>query len=217
MANSRQHKYHFIYKTTCLITDRYYIGMHSTSNLKDGYIGSGRRLWLSINKHGKENHSFEILEFLPSRLELKAREMAIVNETLLADPMCMNLQLGGGGGFISETHQLKCSAAGGQKTAALIKEDSGYSASHSTKMSIANKRAYLNGKQVKAPDWTGRTHRPEIKAKIGAANSQRQAGSSNSQFGTRWIHHPDFGNRKVNSSDLEDYLAQGYRLGRVMG
>ena len=41
---SKKHKYHYIYKTTCNVTGKYYIGMHSTSNLNDGYIGSGRRL-----------------------------------------------------------------------------------------------------------------------------------------------------------------------------
>lgn len=35
---AERRKYHYIYKTTCLITNRYYIGMHSTDNLEDGYI-----------------------------------------------------------------------------------------------------------------------------------------------------------------------------------
>ena len=44
---------HYIYKTTCNITNKYYIGMHSTSNLEDGYLGSGKRLRYSIRKYGK--------------------------------------------------------------------------------------------------------------------------------------------------------------------
>ena len=88
-------KYHIIYKTTCLVTGKYYIGMHSTDNLNDGYVGSGKHLWRSINKHGLNNHKLEILEHLPSRVALKAREAELVNEDLLQDPMCMNLALGG--------------------------------------------------------------------------------------------------------------------------
>lgn len=49
-------KYHYIYKTKCLLTNKYYIGMHSTDNLDDGYVGSGKRLWYSINKHGLKKH-----------------------------------------------------------------------------------------------------------------------------------------------------------------
>ena len=91
----RQKKYHYIYKTTCNVNGKYYIGMHSTDNLEDGYLGSGKRLWYSINYHGKENHTKKILEFLKNRKELKKREKEIVNEQLLSEELCMNLKLGG--------------------------------------------------------------------------------------------------------------------------
>ena len=48
-------KYHFLYKTTNLINNKYYYGMHSTYKLDDGYLGSGKRLRYSIRKYGKEN------------------------------------------------------------------------------------------------------------------------------------------------------------------
>lgn len=92
------HKYHYIYKTTCFVTGRYYIGMHSTSNLDDEYIGSGQRLSKSIKKYGRTNHSKEILEWLNDRESLKNREKEIVNTSLLTDPNCMNLAIGGEGG-----------------------------------------------------------------------------------------------------------------------
>ena len=60
-------KFHFIYKITNLINNRYYYGMHSTNNLEDGYFGSGKLIRLSIKKYGQNNHRFEILEFLPNR------------------------------------------------------------------------------------------------------------------------------------------------------
>jgi len=71
---------HYIYKTTCDITGRWYIGMHSTYNLEDGYIGSGKTLRRSIRKYGKENHTKEILEFLENREDLAKREKEIVNK-----------------------------------------------------------------------------------------------------------------------------------------
>ena len=63
MKRAQRRKYHYIYKTTCKLTNRYYYGMHSTDNLEDGYKGSGTRLKYSINKHGLENHCCEKLEF----------------------------------------------------------------------------------------------------------------------------------------------------------
>lgn len=100
----KPHKYHYIYKTTCLINEKFYIGMHSTDNLEDNYIGSGKRLWLSIRKYGKENFSIEILEYFPDRNSLKKREIEIVNEELLKNPLCMNLKLGGYGGISTPEH-----------------------------------------------------------------------------------------------------------------
>ena len=70
--------------------------MHSTDDLDDEYFGSGQRLWHSINYHGKEAHSKEILEFLPDRESLRKREAEIVNEEVLSDEKCMNLIMGGG-------------------------------------------------------------------------------------------------------------------------
>ena len=94
----KQHTYHYIYKTTCKVTGKYYVGMHSTSNLEDDYIGSGKRLWYSIKKHGRDNHQKEILEFLSDRKSLKERERELVNDSLIQDPMCMNIMKGGEGG-----------------------------------------------------------------------------------------------------------------------
>lgn len=90
---------HIIYKTTCLTTGRYYIGMHSTDDLDDGYLGSGKHLIRSIEKHGVEQHYREVLEHLPTREALRSREAELVTEELINDRNCMNMQLGGGPGF----------------------------------------------------------------------------------------------------------------------
>ena len=99
----KQKKFHFIYKTTNRLNEKFYVGMHSTNNLEDGYLGGGKRLWYSIQKYGLENHECEILEFLPSREDLKRREAEIINEELLANPLCMNLKFGGEGGCCPAT------------------------------------------------------------------------------------------------------------------
>jgi hypothetical protein len=80
---NKDKKYHFIYKTTNLINSKFYIGMHSTSNLNDGYIGSGKRLKASIKKYGVDNFKFEILEYCNSRQLLAEREKYIVNQEMI--------------------------------------------------------------------------------------------------------------------------------------
>ena len=99
MVRAQRRKYHYIYKITNKLNGKFYIGMHSTDNLDDGYFGSGKIINYSVNKHGIENHRVEILEFLDSREELKKREAEIVNEELLSDPLCMNSKFGGEGGW----------------------------------------------------------------------------------------------------------------------
>ena len=95
----KQKKYHYIYKTTCKITGKFYVGMHSSNSLDDGYLGSGKILGYSRHKYGDENHVREILEFCVSREQLKSREKEIVNEKLLSDPLNINLKYGGEGGW----------------------------------------------------------------------------------------------------------------------
>ena len=73
--------------------------MHSTNNLHDGYIGSGKILKRSIAKYGKENHSVVILEHYFTREWLKIREVELVCAEKLIDSMCMNLKIGGEGGW----------------------------------------------------------------------------------------------------------------------
>ena len=91
-------KYHILYKTIRLDgSGAYYIGIHSTDVINDGYLGSGTILNNSIRKYGKALHQRQILEYLPSRKELIKRESEIISEDILRDPLCMNIRFGGGG------------------------------------------------------------------------------------------------------------------------
>jgi len=181
--------------------------MHSTSNLEDGYIGSGKRLWLSIKKHGKENHVCEILEFLPDRRSLKLREKELVNENLLKDPMCMNLKFGGDGGFTNEEHQLKTSSAGGKKMT-----DKKRNILKNVMKNI-NIELNINGRR-KIPDWTGRKHSNETKNKMKDSQKDKHVGEKNSQFGTIWIYNLELKqNKKIKKEDFENYpnWIRGYK------
>ena len=202
-----QRKFHYIYKISR--TDgsgRYYIGMHSTDDLEDGYFGSGMLLWKSIRKHGKEKHSKEILEFLPSRKELKERERQLVNEEILNDPRCMNLQLGGEGGWC-DSHQDHFAALQQQFAAGsdAAKARSAKSAKTQSAMMLAGALA--------PPSFSGMKHTAETRRKMSMSQSGKQRGEKNSQYGTCWVNQN--GNAlKIKRELLEKYLATGYQRGR---
>ena len=112
-------KYHYLYKTTNLITGKFYVGMHSTDNLEDGYMGSGQYITRSIKRHGKENYIVEKLKFFDDRKALVYAEEQFVNATFINDPQCMNLQTGGIGRSpykMSVEHKNKISNAHKGKT-----------------------------------------------------------------------------------------------------
>jgi len=70
--------HHIIYKTTCIITNKVYIGMHSTDDINDGYLGSGKYLKLDIKKYGSSNFIRIILHECSSLEELFYKEKEIV-------------------------------------------------------------------------------------------------------------------------------------------
>lgn len=205
---------HYIYKTTCNITGRYYIGMHSASKLDDGYLGSGKRLRYSFKKHGKTNHTKEILEFLESRQALKDREIQLVNEDLLTDPMCMNLKPGGYGGLCNAEHKQKFLSAGTQAAAKsgknveklrwLFQNDKEWSSKNLEKRSKS-----LKGLQIW---WIGKHHKLESKKKMSASCSIAQSGSKNSQFGKMWITN-EIESTRIN---IGDPIPIGWGPGRVI-
>lgn len=92
-------KVHYLYKITRLSDGAYYIGRHSTTSFKNSYMGGGKHITASIKKHGVKLHVKEILHVVETAEELKLLEQKIVNEELLRDPKCLNIALGGEGGF----------------------------------------------------------------------------------------------------------------------
>ncbi len=88
-------KYHYFYKITNNINNKFYYGIHSTNNLNDGYMGSGKRLHYAYKKYGIENFTKEILKFFDSRKEATDYEAEMVTETLVKDENCYNVALGG--------------------------------------------------------------------------------------------------------------------------
>lgn len=93
--SSIDNMYHYTYKIVEDSTGKYYLGMHSTLDIDDGYSGSGFIVCNIFRKKGTKGYTKYILNFYNSREDLiKAEELLItINE--LNDPLCYNLIEGG--------------------------------------------------------------------------------------------------------------------------
>jgi group I intron endonuclease len=210
MSNINENKkYHFIYKTTCLINEMFYIGMHSTSNLKDGYLGSGKRLKRSIKKYGVENFKFEILEYCDTRDILIEREKEIVNKDLLNNKLCLNLMIGGRGGFISHEQQKNRSRLGGLASVKNRKLDTKLANDHKNRWISIVKKYHQSGVHDYAT-FKGRKHSDITKLKMSNVKKGKGIGESNSQFGSCWITD-GFNSKKIKKTQP---IPEGWRLGR---
>ena len=174
---SKQKKYHYIYKTTCSITGKFYVGMHSTDNLEDGYLGSGKILGYSRHKYGDENHVKEILEYLPSRIVLKEREKEIVNEELLAQPLNINLKYGGEGGTHGKEKEIWQRPERKKQHTEMLKRnwsDPIYRAKQSAASSRTMSSKHTEGK-IKYDTFIGKKHSEEAKKKMSETRKKNLA------------------------------------------
>ena len=208
-------KFHVLYKITNLLNDRFYIGIHSTRILNDGYFGSGKRIKCEIKKYGIQNFKKEFLAFFDDRKSLHLEERRIVNADLLKNELCLNLTIGGNGSFyvINSNPQLqfKASSASGKKTMENRKKDP-------LKMSLIakkiNAQRKINGTCSSFPSWEGRTHKQETKQKISISLQGKQKAEKNSQFGKMWIYNEEtFESVRINKDDI---IPNGWKKGRKM-
>lgn len=99
-------KFHFVYQTKNLINGKTYIGVHSTNNINDGYIGNGIRsqsdsnfsntaFAASVRKYGISNFSREILSFYETAEQAYLEEAFIVNDVWVSKPTNYNVCVGG--------------------------------------------------------------------------------------------------------------------------
>ena len=91
-------KYNYIYIITNIVNGKIYIGKHSTNNLDDGYMGSGKKLRLAKNKYGIENFTKEYLAFCDTEEKLNYLEKFYIKKYNTQNPeIGYNLTDGGDG------------------------------------------------------------------------------------------------------------------------
>jgi len=201
-----------IYKVTNKINGKFYIGIHKTKDLDDNYMGSGKYLKRSIEKHGIENFEKEILFVFDNPEEMYAKEAEIVNEDFLSEENTYNLKVGGFGGFdyinsnnlnvgnLTEEGLERCREAG-KKTWETF--------SVKRRNSSRKKIKTIHNKYPKSPFYQ-KTHTEKTKKVIGEKNSFNQSGKKNSQYNTMWVTNGKE-NKKIKKTDP---IPTGFYAGR---
>jgi group I intron endonuclease len=161
---------HFVYITTNIINGKQYVGDHSTDNLNDTYLGSGKPYFQkAIRKYGRKNFKKEILEYFNTKEEAFNAQEKYIQEYNTLSPNGYNISPKGGYGIsksylseetkrkISESHLgKKCK----EETKIKIgKIHSGKILSEETKRKISEA---LKGNKI----WLGKHHTIKTKNKI---------------------------------------------------
>lgn len=223
-------KYHYFYKITNCINGKFYYGIHSTNNLNDGYMGSGKRLKYAVKKYGIENFNKDIIKFFNSRKELSDYEKTFINDDLVFSNECYNL-INGGEYFNTNNKVIVKNLITGKNeiiTQEQFNNDKNIKYSHNSygfvtvtngdgkyfNVSIEDER-YLSGKLHTI--WKGKTHKKSsiIKQKNTFRKNNHQQKEHNSQYNTCWIHNT-IKSIKINKDDLNKYLSDGWIKGRKM-
>jgi len=207
--------HHIIYKTTCRITGKFYIGIHTTTDIDDKYIGSGTRLLSSIKKYGRKNHIRKVIETCSNEKELYQKEKEIVNDDLLKNKSCLNLKIGGGisGRKITLEDRQRISKLGGLTSKAekarkrhheLFNEDAEYKNNWVT---LVKPTLLENRKRVQSQK--SRNKRKETFKRIG-----HQKGYSNSNYGKMWITDGEVSRTIGKNNDIPEGFIKGRALNK---
>jgi hypothetical protein len=211
-----------------MINGKFYVGMHQTQNLNDGYMGSGKLIQRAIKKYGIENFKKEILWLCESFEELKEFEKGCITEEFLKENKgkCYNLLIGGKGGFYYvnkeglsvpiQFQSIDRSVVG--KIGAKVKlhkfyNDPFFQQEYLRKLSINCKKYYethVGNMSGKKQTKEAIENQKQIFKLIG-----HQQGKNNSQFGTCWITKLNE-NKKIKKELLNNYLQLGWIKGRNM-
>lgn len=206
--------YYFTYRILNNVNGKCYFGVHQTTNIDDGYLGSGRAIKNAIAKYGKENFTKEILQYFDDSVSMYAAEEVLVNEEVVNSPSTYNMRIGGNGGFDhindGSTQHLERSHRGSLRGGATTRD----------------KRVGIHADSYVSPytkehmrDLSSLAHTE--RAKIKRAQTFKAlligTGTSNSQFGTKWMSHVIHGIKKVNKDNIQAHLSDGWIFGRKMG
>ena len=226
--------FYTVYKITNKVNGKIYIGAHQTSNLNDGYMGSGIALKRAIRKYGMQNFEKEYLLVCSSLEEMYSIEKVLVNESFLKRKDVYNIKEGGFGGFLVTFKQRSKAALNKWHNSSVMKNVPLKISADNKKNKWGNPQwvarnlakisetiSFLNKKRWESPEY--RKKQVEGMLKYWQDNDNRnwhsesKRGSKNNQYGKCWIFSKERRESKcVKKEELLQYLDNGWEKGRVI-
>ena len=175
--------YYGIYKITNMLNGMMYIGKHKTSNIDDGYMGSGIIISRAVRKHGKNNFRKEWLMFCEDEEEMNYMERVYVDQTWVDRSDTYNMTLGGVGGAPKGRNK------GMHHTEETKKKIS--AASKGTNNPMYGKPCYFKMTEKQKADWCRKCSRPgKMNGRYGKPTSNKTKELiSKAQKGYHWYNN----------------------------
>ena len=213
---------HYVYQIENLIDNKIYIGKHSTSDVDDGYMGSGKLLLRSIKKHGIDNFKKTILCFFDTEEEAFLYERNLVTEEFVNRDDTYNLTCGGSGSWYAmnsnEELRIEKNRRAARARNKTLWNNSEWRDKAVKRSSELWKRLWEEGK-LTYHDWTGLKHKQESRRKMSETHQKNghQVGDKNSNYGNVWVYNTSLKESKtVPKEELQKYLDTGWLKGRKM-
>ena len=128
-----------------------YFGQHSTNNLNDGYIGSGKLLNQYLKNH-PNNYERHIVAFYNTKEELDKAEYEAIHG-ILGMTNCLNLKEGGEGGCYKRSEESKRKQSDSMK-GHIVKQETREKISKANKNRIFSKeQRYSFGNGSRGHNW----------------------------------------------------------------
>lgn len=206
---------YIIYKTTCLVNGKIYIGQHEVKGKKKldiWYIGSGTLLRRAINKYGCENFKREVICKVYNQKMANELEEFFIKKYNSTD---VNIGYNILSGSPYEHNPLKvpeiAKKVADARRGRVLSDEMKSRISKSVSKIMTKERRQMISKQHKGKVMSVESRKKISKANIGANNPMwGKRGKNSPLFGCSWISNG------VNCRfiDISNGLPQGYHLGR---
>lgn len=217
---------YILYRTTCIVNNKFYIGKHQTENINDDYLGSGLRIRRAIKKYGAENFIKEIIKEYNTAEELNKAERLLITEEILNDKNCYNLALGGQGGFLGESIR--------EKVKGLWTDERRKKQSEIAKTTVKSEKWLISNKN-KLHSWKKMDESQKEKQKVSMSNSIKDLWKSPEHrekmkvvrsktptrdsfiyatLGRSWVCNPNGKRRLVKPEEIEMLIKLGWMKGK---